>query len=249
MDQLKQRYLSLLPDLPRWVETRALLSSAQAMVAENATRSGFVVWSADDDLGSVVGQPSPEEVVRAADCVSQILAFPENVEQVRAVLGDFQAEPAAVFSAPAQMPPLRSHPCRQMGHREVALLRHLPTELLDELSDVARGGRPIVAAFDGALPVAFAYVASETQALWDVSIDTIASHPRRGYAAAAVVSLMHVMKQRGKTAVWGALASNSASLNLARRLGFVEVDTIWVLSGRAADRPVAAEGPLNQSSI
>ncbi len=249
MDQLKQRYLSLLPDLPRWVETRALLSSAGAMLAENATRSGFVIWNVDDDLGSIVGEPNHEGVVRAAECVSQILAFPENIEPVRAILGDFQAEPAAVFSAPAQLPPLPLHPCRQMGHHEMARLQHLPTELFDELSDVARGGRPIVAAFDGALPVAFAYVASETEALWDVSIDTLASHRRRGYAAAAVVSLMHLMKQRGKTAVWGALTSNAASINLARRLGFVQADTLWVLARRAAEQPAAADGALNQSSM
>jgi predicted GNAT family acetyltransferase len=101
---------------------------------------------------------------------------------------------------------------------------------LDELSDVAQDGGTIVAAFDDTLPVAFAYVASETEALWDVSIETIESHRRRGYAAAAVVSLMHLMKQRGKTAVWGALASNSGSKALARWLGFVEVDTLWVLA-------------------
>ena len=233
MDQLKQRYLSLLPDLPRWVETRDLLSCEGSVVAENATRSGFVIWSEVDGLGSVVGEPNPEGVVRAADCVSEILAFPENVEQVRTILHDFRAESATVFSAPAQLPPSPPHPCRRIGHVEIASLQHLPTELMDELSDVAQDGGTIVAAFDGTLPVAFAYVASETEALWDVSIDTIESHRRRGYAVAAVVSLMHLMKQRGKTAVWGALASNSGSKALARRLGFVEVDTLWVLARSA----------------
>jgi hypothetical protein len=38
------------------------------------------------------------------------------------------------------------------------------------------------------------------------------------------------MRRRGKTAVWGAAASNPASANLARRLGFVEVDRVWVCS-------------------
>jgi GNAT superfamily N-acetyltransferase len=198
-------------------------------VAENATQSGFVIWSKDDGLDSVVGEPNPEGVVRAADCVSEILAFPENVEQVHAILRDFRAESATVFSAPVQLPPSPSHPCRQIGHVEIAPLQHLPTELLDELSDVAQDRGAIVAAFDGTLPVAFAYVASETEALWDISIDTIESHRRRGYAGAAVVHLMHLMKRRGKRAVWGALARNTASKNLAQRLGFVEVDTLWVL--------------------
>ena len=132
MDQLKQRYLSLLPDLPRWVETRDLLSFEGSVVAENATRSGFVIWSEDDGLGSVVGEPNPEGVVRAADCVSEILAFPENVEQVRTILHDFRAESATVFSAPAQLPPSPPHPCRRIGHVEIASLQHLPTESMDE---------------------------------------------------------------------------------------------------------------------
>lgn len=230
MDRLKQHYRSLLPDLPRWVETRDLLSGEGSIVAENATQNGFVIWSEDDDLASVVGEPAPESVLHAADCVSEVLAFPENVEQVRAILRDFRAESATIFSAPAQLPPAPPHACRQLGRAEIASLQHLPAGLLAELSQAAQNGVTIVAAFDGALPVAFAYVASETETLWDVSIDTIESHRRRGYAAAAVVTLMHVMKQRGKTAVWGALASNSASQNLARRLGFTEVDTLWVLA-------------------
>ncbi len=234
MDESKQRYLAWLPDLPRWVETRDLLSCESAILQENATQSGFVVWRQDDDLGSIVGEPNHEGILRAADCVSELLAFAENIEPVRALLANYRAESATIFSAPAQLPPSLPHPCRQILYAEIALQQHLPAELLKELSDVAQNEGTIVAAFDGTLPVAFAYVASETETLWDVSIDTIESHRRRGYASAAVVALMHLMKQRAKTAVWGALASNSASYNLAKRLGFVEVDTLWVLSRNAA---------------
>ncbi|WP_181919501.1 hypothetical protein [Alkalilimnicola ehrlichii] len=47
MDEVKQRYLSSLPDLPLWVETRTLLQRADSKLLENPSRSGFVVWSAD----------------------------------------------------------------------------------------------------------------------------------------------------------------------------------------------------------
>lgn len=234
MDHPKQRYLSLLPDLPRWVETRDLLSREGSVVAENATRSGLVVWSADRGLGSIVGEPDAVGVLRAADRVPELLAFPDNVGKVQALLRDFRAESATIFSAPAQAPVSPAHPCRQIDDVEIASLKHVPAELRCELSNVVRDERTVVAAFDGTLPVAFSYVASETETLWDVSIDTVESHRRRGYAAAAVLHLMHRMKQRGKTAVWGALAGNPASVNLARRLGFVEVDTLWVLARRVA---------------
>jgi hypothetical protein len=163
--------------------------------------------------------------------------FPENFEQVRALLSDFLAESAIIFSAPPLLPPYPTYPCRQIGHDEIAPLQHLPADLLGELLDVADAGCPVAAAFDGTLPVSFCYVASETHALWDVSIDTIATHRRKGFAAAAAIHLMYLMKQRGKTAVWGALASNLASRNLALRLGFVEVDRIWVFVRSTTQHP------------
>lgn len=142
----------------------------------------------------------------------------------------FAAEPASIFSATPSEPPPPPHPCRAIGRDDLARFHHVPTALLEELSRAAHEGRTMVAALDGDAPVAFAYVASETEGLWDVSIDTIPSHRRRGYAAAATLELMRSMRQRGKTAVWGAAASNPASANLARRLGFVAVDTLWVFA-------------------
>lgn len=231
--RVRRRCLSLLPDTPRWVETRDLLSQKDAVVLENPAQSGFVVWSEESGIGSVVGDPEPLALARAAESVSELLAFADNRERVRALLPSFSAEPAAVFSAPERLPPAPPHRCREISRSELASLKHLPAELSSELSGVARNGAAVVAAFDGASPVAFAYAAAESESLWDMSIDTIPSHRRKGYAAAAALYLMRVMTEKGKSAVWGALESNRASANLARRLGFVENDKLWVLTRRA----------------
>jgi hypothetical protein len=45
---------------------------------------------------------------------------------------------------------------------------------------------------------------------------------------------MRIMADRGKAAVWGAVEGNRASANLAGRLGFVEVDQLWVLTRTGA---------------
>jgi GNAT superfamily N-acetyltransferase len=227
---LKQHLRASLPDLPRWVEARDLLASEASTVVPHPAGDGFVVWSGERGLGVVVGPPDPAVLTRAAHSVPELLAFPENVEAVRAVLIEFAAEPATIFRAPAGQPPPPPHPCRRIGPDEIASLDHLAADLHEELSRAARDGRSVVAALDGGVPVAFAYVAAETEALWDVSIDTIPSHRRRGFAAAAALDLMRSMRRRGKTAVWGAAASNPASANLARRLGFVEVDALWVFA-------------------
>jgi GNAT superfamily N-acetyltransferase len=233
MDEVRQHYLSRLPDLPLWVETRGLLLGESSKLLENSTRSGFVVWSTKDGLGSVVGEPEPHALALAAGDVPELLAFTDNIERVRSLLLEFRAEPATVFSAPEQLPPALPHQCREISLSEIAEQVHLPDELLSELTGVAEDGVSVVAAFNDGLPVAFTYVASETESLWDVSIDTIQSHRRQGYAAAAVLHLMRNMRKKGKSAVWGALESNRASANLARRLGFVENDRLWVLTRRA----------------
>jgi len=230
MEQLKQKYLARLPDIPRWVETRDLLFQSGSTVIENLTQDGFVVWSKEHKIGSVVGQPNAVSLAQAAEDVSELLAFTENIKQVRELLADFRAERATIFSAPVELPPLSNHPCRQIDLHEIKSFKHLPEELLEELSENLRDETLVIAAFDNTLPTAFAYVASETESLWDISIDTVDSHRRKGYATAAVVQLVHHMKTRGKDAVWGALESNQASDNLARRLGFQENDKLWVLT-------------------
>ncbi|MCC5857792.1 MAG: GNAT family N-acetyltransferase [Ectothiorhodospiraceae bacterium] len=233
MNEVRQRCLSRLPDLPLWVETRDLLLRKGSKLLENPTRNGFVVWSAERGSGSVVGEPEPHALALAAGDVPELLAFTDNIERVRSFLPELEAEPATVFSAPEQLPPAPPRPCREISLSEIAAQAHLPDALVAELSGAAEHGVPVVAAFDGVLPVAFAYVASETESLWDVSIDTIQSHRRQGYAAAAVLHLMRSMREKGKSAVWGALESNPASANLARRLGFVENDRLWVLTRSA----------------
>jgi GNAT superfamily N-acetyltransferase len=234
MDEARQRYLSRLPDLPRWVETRALLLKAGSKLQENSTRSGCVVWHAEEGLGSVIGEPEPHGLALAVGEVPELLAFADNIERVRSLLPALAAEPATIFAAPEQLPPAPPHRCRDISRSELAAQDHLPADLLSQLTRVAEAGAPVAAAFDNGRPVAFAYAAAETESLWGMSIDTIASHRRQGYAAAAALFLIGRMRKNGKSAVWGALESNRASANLARRLGFVENDVLWVLTPSAA---------------
>jgi len=72
-------------------------------------------------------------------------------------------------------------------------------------------------------PVAFCYAAVQTETLWDVAVDTLAEHRRRGLAAACFTALARHMNDRGLSPVWGSLDDNVASMKLARKLGFVPV--------------------------
>ena len=77
-------------------------------------------------------------------------------------------------------------------------------------------------------PVSFCYSGWETESHWDVSIDTLEGHRRRGLGTAACVCLIRHFAARGKTAVWGALDSNPASTALAEKLGFTPIDHLLV---------------------
>ena len=59
-----------------------------------------------------------------------------------------------------------------------------------------------------------------TETLWDVGIDTVAEHRRRGHATAAFRALAAHMAATGRQPVWGAEDDNVASLRLAAKLGF-----------------------------
>lgn len=230
MDRLKQRYLKELSDIPRWVETRALLAWEGSSIIASRDGDGFVVWSKNDNIGSIVGNIDLTSTIQAANDCSELLAFPENIHIVQQQLGDFQAERATIFQAPNSFPTSLAHSCKLLGIPDIASMSHIPDGLKDELLSLEEDNPLLMAAFEGCLPVAFAYVASETDTLWDVSIDTLESYRRKGYATSAIYALMKRMKDKGKSAVWGAVRGNVASLNLAHKLGFVAVDELWVLT-------------------
>jgi RimJ/RimL family protein N-acetyltransferase len=78
--------------------------------------------------------------------------------------------------------------------------------------------------------VSFCYPCWQTEGLWDVSVDTLEQHRGRSLGMAAVRFMIDHMRREGRAPVWGALASNRASLRLAAKLGFVPVDRIVVFS-------------------
>jgi GNAT superfamily N-acetyltransferase len=78
------------------------------------------------------------------------------------------------------------------------------------------------------LPVSFCYGGSQTESLWDISIDTLAEYRNRGYAALCVAFLIEDFRRRGLEPVWGAVESNIPSMKLAAKLGFTPVDRLVV---------------------
>ena len=106
-------------------------------------------------------------------------------------------------------------------------LAHLPDELREEL-EAARAQLQILAAFEGGKPVCFAYAYWRTERWFDISIDTLRDHRRRGYARVTASELIRRERADGREPLWGAVASNHASLRLAAALGFDPSDEVVI---------------------
>jgi hypothetical protein len=106
-------------------------------------------------------------------------------------------------------------------------LAHVPAPLADELGMV-RAHRTIWTAFLDEVPVSFAYAPWRSARWFDVSVDTLRGARQLGLGRIVAAAMIRDERAQGRAPVWGADEDNAASLRLARSLGFVEVDELWV---------------------
>jgi GNAT superfamily N-acetyltransferase len=213
--------------MPRLVETRGMLLSHGSRVRGDAESGHYVVW--EDDMAAVVGHPDPSIVrtVVQAPAIRELLVMRDAFTLVRSSLPEWPYEEAVIHALPQPAPewPL---PGPGVAFLEAdAPLDHLPPELADEIAE-ARASGPVAAAWCDERPVSFCYAGSITETLWDVSIDTEPAYRRRGLAQAAVHLMAAFHRESARLPVWGAMIGNLASLQLASRMGFVPVDTLYV---------------------
>jgi RimJ/RimL family protein N-acetyltransferase len=164
----------------------------------------------------------------------EVVALPENAFLVAGALPGWEAKPAVLhlLGDEERLPETPAGVVRLLS--DVEELGGLPPgevekELFAELSHALGRGAPVAATFVGGQPGSFCYAAAETEGLWDVSIDTLEGHRRKGHAAScAAYMIRHMRRVSGKEPVWDALEGNAASMGLAARLGFVPVDRLFV---------------------
>lgn len=230
--------LGAVPDEPERVDVRGLLArpSSQA-VAHPSGCWGCV----RDEAAAIVGVYGavPADVLREAVLAPQVSATPLDLfallpeaEGVRAALGAAHERGGSLFVLPREVRPRAGHATSLLGAQDGPRLEHVPEPLRAELVEAARCG-PLAVGLDGGRPVSFCYAHHATSRWWDVSVDTLESHRRRGFAASAAAALIDAQRGRGLEPVWGALDENGASGGLALRLGFVERARFVVFSPAA----------------
>ncbi len=224
-----------LPDIPRWVESRAVLLEERGEVfgLRELPELSFAVRNPETGTVTVIGIPAPEAIraaVHEGSGGQEVVAPREHGEYIARVVPEWTASPAIIhrFEGKRGLPPVPPGSVCLLGEAELDLLSHIPEPLRRELATGAKHS-PVAAALADGKPVSFCYANGITESLWDVSIDTIAEYRGQGYATLCAAYMIRYMRDRGKQPVWGAVAQNTASLRLAAKLGFVPVDRMLLL--------------------
>ncbi len=220
-----------LPDVPRWVEARASLlwNRCEVLGLQESPELSLVTRDPATELVTVIGRPdgsAVEAAVRRNTRGGALVAPSEEARWLAGVLTGWHGQ-RAVLHVLGDLSRLDSRKSDSVGflHPEILDSLPIPEELLLDLK-IGAEHSPIAAAYVRGAPVSFCYAGAVTETLWDVSIDTLPDHRRRGYAAACVSLMIQHMRGQGKAPVWGAVEDNIGSLRLAQKLGFVRVDEL-----------------------
>ncbi len=226
---------AVLPDIPRWMYARGLLLSGHCgLVGSWPEGPGGVVVATRWLLMCSLGDPDDatvHEAAAAARSEMEWLAAPGTAASLGRILPDWRFEWATLHTLSrdpgSERPESTTAPnVRLLNDDDYGRLEHVPPKLRGQLVLARRNGA--AAAFVEEQPVSFCYAPILTETLWDVAVDTLTDHRRRGLAAESVRFMIRHMRSRGLAPVWGAAEGNIASLRMAETLGFRAVDNIAV---------------------
>jgi hypothetical protein len=210
-----------LPDEPRWVEAHGIAGDPAHWqracgdgIAYGSDRARLVVV-ANADISSVLAlAPSvPEHTLLVVEEALATALRQAGRAVDRAILH--------TLPDPETLPDLEG----AMRLPDDASLDHVPPEVAGEL----RASRSAIwTAYVDGLPVSFAHAPWQSTRYFDISVDTLPGARQLGLATITAAAMIRHERGLGREPVWGADEDNHGSLRLAKRLGFVPVDELWV---------------------
>lgn len=234
----------LLNDSVRWIETRHMLYLGAELVGPTSPKPlAGVVLHRDSGTATVIGHPPRESIETVASAATELIAFPENYHLVGAAVPEWFGELVTLFNLPEtrRLADPKLGDVRRLAADEISRLPLSDPALRAELHEAAREGATIFASLEDGAPAAFCYDASATETLWDIGVDTVEGHRRKGHAYRCVSAAIRYWLERGKSPRWAAGESNFVSRRLARKLGFRPVDAMVIFEpGAAIPGPDAA---------
>ena len=219
-----------LPDVPRWVEAHGIADDPEGW--RQVVGDGFALGHDGARLIVVAGAADPTAV---AELARSWLTYTLLVEIERADIADRvratgRTTHRALLHAlpdPEQLPELDGAALLP----DTASLAHVPDPVATEIAWARQRG-PVWSAWVDGEPVSFAYAPWRSAKWFDVSVDTLPGARQLGLATVVASAMIRDERSRGREPVWGADEGNAPSLRLAKRLGFVEKDAIWVAAAQ-----------------
>ena len=235
--------LRALPDEPRYVEARAMLLRGDAEIFHaNPAASAkstedllpdCVIRGIEQPLAVVIGLPGGEiirESVETARTEIEVLCHESQRTLVASSLPGWNAE-GATFHVLAPGATVRDAEARagvsfcMLEPPDAPMLGALAPRLRQEMLFALRIS-PVVAAMIDGRPASMVYSPAMTERWFDIAVETVESHQRRGLAELVSRRLITQLMRRGLQPIWGAVDSNAPSLALARKLGFAAHDRL-----------------------
>ena len=216
-----------LPDVPRWIEAHGIAADPAGWrrtlgdglaLGHDASRLIVIGGEADAPAVRALVAEHPRHTVLVAAEREDLVATLRASDRIvgRAILH--------TLAAPAGLPELE-------GAEPLPADAPLPAPLADELARARHGGRTIWSAWVDGEPVAFAYAPWRSARWFDVSVDVLPGARQLGLGTLVASAMLRDERAQGREPVWAADEANVASLRLARGLGFVASDELWVAPG------------------
>ena len=201
-----------LPDIPRWVEANGIAADADG-------------WRAPVGGGYALGHDAAKLIVLAGELDAEDVArFRTGYPHHTFLFSGDELCNAFARSTRAILHTLED-PDLLPEYEGAVMFTDEPPDT--ELAWAATRG-PIWTTYVDGIASAFAYAPWRTTKLFDVSIDVLPAARQLGLGTIVAAAMIRGERARGLEPVWGADEGNIASLRLAKRLGFVPVDELWV---------------------
>ena len=201
-----------LPDIPRWVEAHGIAGDPSG-------------WRAPVGGGYALGHDAAKLIVLAGELDAvEVTRFRTGYPQHTFLFARDDLHGAFEHSTRAILHSLED-PDALPECEGAVLFTEPPPDA--ELAWAATRG-PIWSAYVDGAAAAFAYAPWRSAKLFDVSVDVLPGARQLGLGTIVAAAMIRDERSRGLEPVWGADEGNIASLRLAKRLGFVAVDEIWV---------------------
>lgn len=231
----RDKWLARVADTAVEIEARSMLLQPGAIFWDDPAMEGFAGVDADLDVGICWGQVTSAAVEWARDQLTPegtLLAYLDNVSEMRPKLAGWQEEDALVYEPEVSFTPEMGEgisDVRWMKRPDVDAAPIEDPASRRELSTMVES-RQMAGRFVDGRAVSICYNRWQTETRWDISIDTVPSYRRQGHAQAVIRWMAGELAKEGRQPVWGAVASNVASQRLAESLGFGPAGRLVVFS-------------------